>query len=91
MLCQILVKTPLKTRDKVDKWLRYFDIDTPLVCLSVFHSHDPGLDLCIEHTYCFSDHNQGGHYHDDITPDDVEYKAYFNAAEALYRINRPEV
>jgi hypothetical protein len=82
-------KTPLKSRDEVNNWLRYFHMDAPLTCLSVFHSHDPGLDLRIEHTHCFSDHNQGGHYHDDITPKEVEYEAYFNVAETLYRIDRP--
>jgi hypothetical protein len=84
-------KTPLKTREEVNKWLKYFDMEAPLVCLSVFHSHDPGLDLRIEHTHCFSDHNQGGHYHDDITPSEVEYEAYFNVAETLYRIDRPKI
>lgn len=82
-------KTPLKSTDEVNNWLRYFHMDAPLTCLSVFHSHDPGLDLRIEHTHCFSDHNQGGHYHDDITPKEVEYEAYFNVAETLYRIDRP--
>jgi hypothetical protein len=84
-------ETPLNSRREVDEWLRYFDMEAPLVCLSVFHSHDPGLALRMEHTHCFSDHNQGGHYHDDITPNEVEYEAYFNVAEALYRIDRPEI
>jgi hypothetical protein len=84
-------KTPLKSREEVNKWLRYFDMEAPLTCLSVLHSHDPGLDLRIEHTHCFSAHNQGGHYHDDITPKEVEYEAYFNIAEVLYRIDRPVV
>jgi hypothetical protein len=84
-------KTPLKTREEVNEWLRYFDMSAPLVCLSVFHSHDPGLDLRMEHTHCFSDHNEGGHYHDDTTPDKVEYEAYLNVASAIYRIDRPGV
>jgi hypothetical protein len=83
--------TPLETRDQVDGWLRYFDMSAPLVCLSVFHSHDPGLDLRMEHTHCFSDHDEGGHYHGDVTPDEVEYEAYFNVARAIYRIDRPVV
>lgn len=83
-------RTPLKSREEVEKWLRYFDMMAPLVCLSVFHSHDPGLDLRMEHTHCFSDHNEGGHYHDDITPAEVEYEAYFNVADILYRIDRPQ-
>jgi hypothetical protein len=84
-------KTPFKSREDVDEWLRYFDMSAPLVCLSVFHSHDPGLDLRMEHTHCFSDHNEGGHYHDDTTPDEVEYEAFFNVASTIYRIDRPDV
>jgi hypothetical protein len=84
-------KTPFKTREDVNEWLRYFDMSAPLVCLSVFHSHDPGLDLRMEHTHCFSDHNEGGHYHNDTTPDEVEYEAFFNVASAIYRIDRPGV
>jgi hypothetical protein len=82
-------KIPLESRDAVDSWLRYFDMEAPLTCLSVFHSNDPGFDLRMEHTHCFSSHNQGGHYHGDITPKEVEYEAYFNVAEVLYRIDRP--
>jgi Domain of Unknown Function (DUF1907) len=84
-------KTPLKTREEVDAWLRYFNMSAPLVCLSVFHSHDPGLDPRMEHTHCFSDHNEGGHYHDDTTPEEAEYEAYFNVASVIYRIDRPGV
>jgi Domain of Unknown Function (DUF1907) len=84
-------QTPFKTREEVNEWLRYFDMPAPLVCLSVFHSHDPGLDLRMEHTHCFSDHNEGGHYHDDTTPEEVEYEAYLNVASAIYRIDRPGV
>lgn len=73
-------------------WLRFYDMDAPLICLSVFHSHDlPGWDLRMEHTHCFSEHGHGGHYHYDITPDEVEYEAYFNTAKYLYRIDQPEV
>ena len=84
-------KTPLKSPREVSNWVRYFDMDAPLTCLSVFHSHDPGYDLRIEHTHCFSSHNQGGHYHADVEPKEVEYEAYFNVAEILYRIDRPGV
>ena len=84
-------KTPLKTKEEVNEWLRYFDMAASLACLSVFHSYDPGLDLRMEHTHCFSDHNKGGHYHEDMTPDEVEYEAYFNVASVLYKIDRPVV
>lgn len=81
--------TPLVTDEQKQEWLRFYDMEGPLVCLSVLHSYNPGLDLRIEHTHCFSDHGEGGHYHYDITPEDVQYDAWFNVAEVLYRIDRP--
>jgi hypothetical protein len=83
---------PFKDRGDVERWLRYFEMEAPLVCLSVFHSCDSGLELRMEHTHCFKEGGRdGGHYHDDTTPEEVEYEAYFNVAEMLYRIDRPEV
>lgn len=81
--------TPLATDEDTKKWLRFYDTPAPLVCLSVFHSYDPGLALRMEHTHCFSDHGEGGHYHGDTTPAEVEYEAYFNTARLLYRIDQP--
>ena len=49
------------------------------------------FDLRVEHTHCFSDHGEGGHYHYDTTPTDVEYHGYYTLAEKLYRIDRPVV
>lgn len=84
-------KTPLKTRKEVEEWIRYYDMDAPLVCLSVLHSCEKqGWDLRAEHTHCFSEHGEGGHYHFDTTPESVEYEAYFNIARVLYRIDQPE-
>jgi hypothetical protein len=80
---------PLKKREDVDEWLKFYEMDSPLICLTVFHSYDPGLDLRMEHTHCFSNHGDGGHYHFDTTPEDVEYEAYLSPAELLYRIDRP--
>lgn len=80
---------PLINDEQKQGWLRFYEMEAPLVCLSLLHSHDPGLDLRIEHTHCFSDHGEGGHYHCDTTPEDVRYEAWFNVAEVLYRIDRP--
>jgi Domain of Unknown Function (DUF1907) len=92
-LCRISVKghSRVKTREEVNEWLRYFDMSAPLACLSVFHSYDPGLDLRVEHTHCFPDHNESGHCHGDTTPDGVEYEANFNVPSVLYRIDRSVV
>ena len=35
----------------------------------------------ISHSATFSRHGDGGHYHFDTTPDEVEYIGYFNLAE----------
>ncbi|TNM84671.1 hypothetical protein fugu_008849 [Takifugu bimaculatus] len=81
---------PLNTNDDVNKWLKHFEVSAPLVCQSVLVSNDPGLDLRVEHTHCFSHHGEGGHYYIDTTPDMVEYLGYFMPAEFVYRVDRPK-
>ncbi|XP_028662647.2 ester hydrolase C11orf54 homolog isoform X1 [Erpetoichthys calabaricus] len=81
---------PLNTDDDVNNWLKYFEVSAPLICQSVLVSKDPGLDLRVEHTHCFSHHGEGGHYYIDTTPESVEYLGYFLPAEFLYRIDRPK-
>ncbi|XP_071790403.1 ester hydrolase C11orf54 homolog [Asterias amurensis] len=83
-------KSPITSIKENEAWLKFYDFDAPIICLSVFYSTDPGLDLRIEHTHCFSHHGVGGHYHYDTTPDDVVYRGYFIPAESVYRVDRPE-
>lgn len=84
---------PFAKREDVAAWLKFFDMPAPLVCLTVIHSGDDhGLSLRMEHTHCFAPGGgRGGHYHGDAddTKDDVEYEAWLNVAEVLYRIDRP--
>ncbi|KAL0994425.1 hypothetical protein UPYG_G00122040 [Umbra pygmaea] len=80
---------PLNTNDDVNEWLKHFEVSAPLICQTVLVSRDPGLDLRVEHTHCFSYHGEGGHYYTDTTPDTVEYLGYFMPAEWVYRIDRP--
>ncbi|KAG8164937.1 hypothetical protein KVR01_005212 [Diaporthe batatas] len=83
------------SRQDVDRWLHWYDMDTPMVCLSVLHSgHDKDLGLRKEHTHCFGadgaeDNRRGGHYHFDLdeTMESVEYEGWFNVAEILYKID----
>ncbi|KAM4700722.1 ester hydrolase C11orf54 homolog isoform 1-T2 [Discoglossus pictus] len=82
---------PLNTDEAVNRWLKFFDMKAPLICQSVFVSHDPGFDLRLEHTHCFSHHGEGGHYHHDTTPDITQYLGYFHPADFLYRIDKPSV
>lgn len=89
------------TAKELNDWLTYHDFDSsgqsPIVCLSVLHSADPGkeLGLRMEHTHCFTtDGSQrGGHYHGDLdeSAEEVEYEGYFNTAKVVYRIDKPEV
>ncbi|XP_035290074.1 ester hydrolase C11orf54 homolog [Anguilla anguilla] len=81
---------PLNSDEDVNEWLKHFEVSAPLVCQSVLVSRDPGLDLRVEHTHCFSHHGEGGHYYIDTTPDTVEYLGYFLPAEFIYRVDRPK-
>ncbi|XP_073908705.1 ester hydrolase C11orf54 homolog [Castor canadensis] len=81
---------PLTSDEQVNKWLNFYEMKAPLVCLPVFVSRDPGFDLRLEHTHFFSRHGEGGHYHYDTTPDTVEYLGYFTPAQFLYRIDQPK-
>lgn len=87
---------PFKDDDDVNRRLRFFDMQAPIVCLSVLHSGNDGdLNLRMEHTHCFGAPEgpdagrTGGHYHFDLddTMDIVEYEGWFNVAEVLYRID----
>jgi len=89
---------PFKDRHQLNDWLTYHNFPAPMLCLTVFHSCDAEkLGLRMEHTHCFSAEgkNEGGHYHNDILPEDgadeIEYEAYLNTAKTLYRIDKPEV
>ncbi|XP_036886591.1 ester hydrolase C11orf54 homolog isoform X3 [Sturnira hondurensis] len=81
---------PLNSEEELNKWLHFYEMKAPLICLPVFVSKDPGFDLRLEHTHFFSHHGEGGHYHYDTTPETVEYLGYFLPAEFLYRIDQPK-
>lgn len=80
---------PLNSDADVNNWLKFREAESPLVCLSVLISHDPGLSLRVEHTHCFNQFFEGGHYHYDTTPNEVSYRGYFVPAEYIYRLDRP--
>ncbi|BFZ05420.1 hypothetical protein BsWGS_08459 [Bradybaena similaris] len=83
--------TPIETDEETDRWLRFYEMDAPLIHVGEIVSADPEkLHLRQEHFHCFSHHGQGGHYHYDTTPDNASYLAYFNLADAVYRIDLPE-
>ena len=81
--------TPLTTSPALNSWLHFYQMSAPLTHTSVFVSRDPGLDLRLEHSHCFSSHGDGGHYHGDTTPGEVVYEGWFNVAECIYRVDPP--
>lgn len=44
----------------------------------------------MQHFHGWGEHGDGGHYHYDTTPDEVEYEGYFALARSVVRIDRPE-
>ncbi|XP_050534413.1 ester hydrolase C11orf54 homolog isoform X3 [Daktulosphaira vitifoliae] len=83
-------KTPINSEDDLNKWLKFFEIPTPLVGLGYFVSHDPGLDLRLQHFHLYSEHGVGGHYRCDTEPATIKYTAYLNVANNLYRVDQPD-
>jgi hypothetical protein len=39
------------------------------------------------HFHSYTKENIAGHYHFDVTPDEIEYEGYFNTAAEVYRVN----
>ncbi|XP_023246177.1 ester hydrolase C11orf54 homolog [Copidosoma floridanum] len=82
-------ETPLDSVKQLDHWLKFYDMSAPLIAVGTFVSAETELDLRVQHFHSFSHHGEGGHYHIDTTPNDVEYLGYFNLSEVLYRIDQP--
>ncbi|KAI6190680.1 Ester hydrolase C11orf54-like protein [Aphelenchoides bicaudatus] len=95
ILAHVMPDFPAKdffSRDELqNEWLQFFEMKSPAVCASVFHTTDPDLDLRLEHTHFFSKHGDSGHYHYDTSPDTVNYTGYFRPAEVLYRIDQVDI
>nr|CAB3226507.1 ester hydrolase C11orf54 homolog [Phallusia mammillata] len=83
-------ENPLETDKDVENWLNFYQVGAPFVCMSTFITEDCGLDLRVEHSHGYSLVNKsGGHYHTDVTPDEIEYVGYYYPAESIYRVDRP--
>ena len=79
----------------VKDFLQFYEgVGPNLLCFSVLWTGDPtGNSLHLresyEHTHFFhrGGKQEGGHYHYDTTPAEVEYRGYFNLAEEICRVN----
>jgi len=76
--------------EEVEEWLQFFSMKAPLLCSSVFiNNAPPELGVRMEHTHFVSKHGDGGHYHYDTSPDEVEYHGYYILCEKFYRVEQP--
>ena len=79
----------------VKDFLQFYQlVGSELQCYSVLWTGDPtdgnlNLRESGEHTHFHSYKNrqEAGHYHCDVTPDEIEYECYFNTANEIYRVN----
>ncbi len=79
----------------VKDFLQFYESVGPeLQCYSVLWTGDPtGGNLNLresgEHTHFHSyNHDKdAGHYHFDVTPEEIEYEGYFNTATEVHRVN----
>ena len=72
----------------------YEPVGPNLQCYSVLWTGDPtGGNLNLrdsgEHTHfhSYNKKSEAGHYHFDVTPDEIEYECYFNLAHEVCRVN----
>ena len=80
----------LTTKEQVDNWLKFYDMQAPLNCFSVLLTEDiNNSGFRLEHTHFFSDHGQAGHYHYDITPKEVRYHGYFLLCNEAVIVDSP--
>ncbi|MDA7700074.1 DUF1907 domain-containing protein [Candidatus Pelagibacter sp.] len=79
----------------VKDFLQFYEpVGPELQGYSVLWTGDPtggNLDLreSGEHTHfhSYTKENVAGHYHFDVTPNDIEYEGYFNIAKEVHRVN----
>lgn len=86
-------KEPLQSPADVKNWLKFYDFNSPLLCLTAFHSHNNfNLGLREEHTHCYGIEGNvaGGHYHYEFgDAKNVNYDGYFNVAGQIVRFDQP--
>ena len=79
----------------VKDFLQFYEpVGPELQGYCVLWTGDPtGGDLNLresgEHTHfhSYTKENVAGHYHYDVTPEEIEYEGYFNTAEEVHRVN----
>ena len=79
----------------VKDFLKFYEpIGPHFQCYSILWTGDPtggklNLRESGEHTHfhSYEDTQDAGHYHFDVTPEEIEYECYFNIPEEVHRVN----
>uniref|UniRef100_U5EUR4 DUF1907 domain-containing protein n=1 Tax=Corethrella appendiculata TaxID=1370023 RepID=U5EUR4_9DIPT len=82
---------PINTEEELNSWLNFFNMPAELIALGTLITNEYDLDLRLQHFHSFSKHGVGGHYHNDVTPDIVEYEGYFMVGRKIVRVDKPKV
>ncbi|XP_015378904.1 PREDICTED: ester hydrolase C11orf54 homolog [Diuraphis noxia] len=62
-------------------------LSPPSVGVGCIVSHDPGLNLRLQHFHLYTDRNEGGHYHNDTEPNTIKYTGYFGVSKQFIKID----
>lgn len=86
-------QNPIQKQEFIDKeWLKYIEAEAPFTFMTVCTSvSPPGLDMRLTHTHGHSTDQSpmvGGHYHYDLSPDEIEYEGFFGVAESIVRVDQ---
>jgi len=77
---------------QVQDYLKMFTMGPALTCATVMTTRQPAgaeKKVRLEHTHLFnSAGTEGGHYHGDVTPQDIDYVAYLVPCEALLLVDK---
>lgn len=81
-----LGKGPLELR----QLFSCYDAQAPLVGAGMLLTNDCGIGMNVSHVHMFNREGHGGHYHEDVTPEQVEYEAYFSFANRAVHFDAPK-
>ncbi|XP_050056367.1 ester hydrolase C11orf54 homolog [Aphis gossypii] len=83
-----LAKIPLQSEKELGKLVNFIELSPPSVGVGCIVSHDPGLNLRLQHFHLYTDRNQGGHYHIDTEPNTIKYTGYFGVSKQFTKIDQ---
>jgi len=83
-----LTKIPLNSGKELGKLVHFIELSPPSVGVGCIVSHDPGLNLRLQHFHLYTDRDQGGHYHNDTEPNTIKYTGYFGVSKQFTKIDK---